>query len=665
MARVEANIADIPALQDKEQTVTAPETKPRCHIPWQEMNIDADGNVTPCCNWLSHNNTGNPYCGNVKSQTLAEIWNGPVYRNLRKHMATGDLEKSGCAKCMLIVRGDESPLRYDNEVEVEIAEKPQEALSDYAANIKQLKHEIATAAEVMQAKPTIISATPSYACNIRCVHCYQEPSRTKDLNQPSLFDQLSELAPTLSHIQCGGGEPFLLPIWHNFLDSVNLEKNPYLTFAACTNATILSDKMASKIERFKRVQIGVSMDAGTKDVYERVRIRSKFENVDKNVEQLVAIARSKPGSYISMSMSVMRDNIEDIANFFIYATAKGASAALSPVMAMPADQAITCFSDPTSELPRWKEALDAAVRIVDTLDLSHISDLPDVVREGYRGQIRFVRDQILWNLEKTSHFLLTGEIPPIRMDPGSAEDHHPGDSIIIFSPVDGDNSTNAPRYFSKIVDGCFSVVMSPGIYGVGVIKRFDWPRYHPNWKCIVSDGGLASFQQSLAGAESPGVVTWGEPISSGDADCYNKINAFQENTNTWVSSQAGGDVARVANLGLDLGPGELPTITEVRVQWAFDYSTPTLVALQFSVDGQLWGTDSEHGVNLADGSPSFWWQGLPVSKPRMCRFWRVLALSGGRGGGSIAIGQMRFIQAGFGTQETVRDHQTRLGGPRR
>ena len=46
----------------------------RCHIPWQEMNIDADGNVTPCCNWRSHNMTENPYCGNINTETIEEIW---------------------------------------------------------------------------------------------------------------------------------------------------------------------------------------------------------------------------------------------------------------------------------------------------------------------------------------------------------------------------------------------------------------------------------------------------------------------------------------------------------------------------------------------------------------------------------------------------------------
>ena len=179
---------------------------PRCHIPWQEMNVDADGNVTPCCNWKSHNDVDNPYCGNAKEQTLAEIWNGPVYRNLRKHMAAGGLEKAGCAKCILIVRGQESPHRCDQDAEAEFA-KPQAEQSPYARNLATLKREIAAGADVLEAKPTVLSVTPSYACNIRCVHCFQEPLRTKDMDSPPLFKEMLELSDSMSFIQCGGGEP--------------------------------------------------------------------------------------------------------------------------------------------------------------------------------------------------------------------------------------------------------------------------------------------------------------------------------------------------------------------------------------------------------------------------------------------------------------------------
>ena len=103
---------------------------PRCHIPWQEMNIDADGNVTPCCNWMSHGNTDNPYCGNAKTQSLMEIWNGEVYQRLRKYMALGDYEKSGCAKCTLILRGEKSPLRYDPETDAEITAAAESGRTD-------------------------------------------------------------------------------------------------------------------------------------------------------------------------------------------------------------------------------------------------------------------------------------------------------------------------------------------------------------------------------------------------------------------------------------------------------------------------------------------------------------------------------------------------------
>jgi hypothetical protein len=143
-------------------------------------------------------------------------------------MAAGDLEKAGCAKCILIVRGQESPLRYDKDAEAEFA-KPQAEQSPYARNLATLKREIAAGADVLEAKPTVLSVTPSYACNIRCVHCFQEPLRTKDMDSPPLFKEMLELSDSMSFIQCGGGEPLLLPLWKEFLSHVDLEKNPYLT----------------------------------------------------------------------------------------------------------------------------------------------------------------------------------------------------------------------------------------------------------------------------------------------------------------------------------------------------------------------------------------------------------------------------------------------------
>ena len=612
---------------------------PRCHIPWQEMNIDADGNVTPCCNWKSHNNADNPYCGNVKEQTLEQIWNGEVYRKIRRDMASGDLRESGCAKCMIIVRGEPSKFRYDEDVEAELT-APEGPSSPYAKNMALLKQEVAAGAEVMEAKPTVLSVTPSYACNIRCVHCYQEPLRTKDLNQPSLFEQISDLAPVLSHISCGGGEPFLLPIWKDFIDQVDLDENPYLTFAACTNATLLTPGMVERIEKFKRVQIGISMDAGTKEVYENVRIKSKFETVDKNAERLVQITKSRPGSYVSMSMAVMRNNIEDVANFFIYSASRGATSGLSPVMAMPSDQAITCFNDPQKELPRWRAALDRAIEAVKTIDYvkHHISLDEEGVRRNYFAQIKFVRDQIPWEIEARHHIYIEGELPASLLErPTTKLD----ELIVIFSPAAASPAA-APLYFSKIDGARFSVFLPPGSYRIGIIKRFDWPKYNLSWQVKISANGLALFERTLGGSIQNDIINDAEPISSASAEGYAPIYAFQENTNTWVSAEAGSNVANCSYIGIRLNGEEKPPLKEVRVQWAFDYCTPVKVALQYSDDGNVWSTDAIHKPGLKDATKTFWWEAITAKSGVPHCYWRLLALA--NGSGHMAVGQIQFIK---------------------
>ena len=70
-----------------------------CASPWQEMIIDLTGEVVPCCFWTGYGNTGKPL-GNTNENTLDEIWDGGAYRDLRKRMASGDLEGHPCDNCM-------------------------------------------------------------------------------------------------------------------------------------------------------------------------------------------------------------------------------------------------------------------------------------------------------------------------------------------------------------------------------------------------------------------------------------------------------------------------------------------------------------------------------------------------------------------------------------
>ncbi|MBI2468927.1 MAG: SPASM domain-containing protein [Candidatus Rokubacteria bacterium] len=79
--------------------------KPRryspCTFPWYSMVIFWDGTVTPCPqDWY-----GELYLGDVKRQSLREIWNGPAMVELRKKMRAQDVGcLTPCNQCDMLWR---------------------------------------------------------------------------------------------------------------------------------------------------------------------------------------------------------------------------------------------------------------------------------------------------------------------------------------------------------------------------------------------------------------------------------------------------------------------------------------------------------------------------------------------------------------------------------
>lgn len=68
-----------------------------CYEPWLGMVVLADGTVVPCCNDYSGRNR----LGDLKTQTLREIWNGSEMRKLRRMLANPHSDRTGtiCHKC--------------------------------------------------------------------------------------------------------------------------------------------------------------------------------------------------------------------------------------------------------------------------------------------------------------------------------------------------------------------------------------------------------------------------------------------------------------------------------------------------------------------------------------------------------------------------------------
>ncbi|MHB2026030.1 MAG: radical SAM protein [Elusimicrobiota bacterium] len=69
------------------------EGKTVCYDPWQQLYVELQGSVLPCCMWGDH-------IGNLnKGDDVEQIWNGEFYRGLRRGMASGD-PHSWCKSCV-------------------------------------------------------------------------------------------------------------------------------------------------------------------------------------------------------------------------------------------------------------------------------------------------------------------------------------------------------------------------------------------------------------------------------------------------------------------------------------------------------------------------------------------------------------------------------------
>jgi MoaA/NifB/PqqE/SkfB family radical SAM enzyme len=449
------------------------------------MVIDSTGAAVPCCYWGAYDNN-NPPVGNINEQSIDEIWNSPGYRKLRAGMAKGDLVAAGCGNCYAIKQGMGLAFEHDPACDQE----PPDQKSAYGRNMDILRREIATGATALEAKPTVVSFTPSHRCNIRCTHCYQEATRTEEIGRERAQDEVVALAPYLVRLVAGGGEPFLLPIWNKFLSRFDLEDNPYLDFATSTNATIVSDKILDGLKRFKKLTINVSLD-GTGVAYDKVRVGAKFDKVVENIRKLRAVVGGSESheSAIGVSMCVMKSNILDLPNFVRFCAKEGLAFGLSPVTTLPPDESLRCFNNRAEETKGWAEAIDEAEQLVQDLYL------PDMVkrrnenvvqqseRDFWKQNFALLRAATRPSDHETQVHRVTASIPEFLR---AAYDSIPRTEQVAYIFRAGQPS-DAP-FWSRIDAGHVEVSLPAGEYAVSLGTKWVLPEYYDVVRFSVTDG---------------------------------------------------------------------------------------------------------------------------------------------------------------------------------
>lgn len=253
------------------------------------MNFHPNGNVSICCvckmdspNSGFYKNNGSMM--NLNNDPLKNLWEDSSVNKIREDMLN-DKKPLACKGCYDIEdNGGVSRRQIENKRWGRHKEKP---------NLEFLDLRI------------------SNLCNLKCMMCNGDSSSAlaKDYSKwsdklpfvfkndikPDMFnwfnedfiDQLMKYKDSIKYLYINGGEPFIIDLHWKFLERLieeGVAKNIHVSYN--TNCTTYDKKFSEYWKHFKRVTLGMSVDAiGEKDKF--IRHPSNWDIVNKNVLNLL------------------------------------------------------------------------------------------------------------------------------------------------------------------------------------------------------------------------------------------------------------------------------------------------------------------------------------------------------------------------------------------
>lgn len=158
----------------------------------------------------------------------------------------------------------------------------------------------------------------SEACNLKCLHCYQEnhcPVQLEYAKLVSIYNQFKDLLSKLKmkgHINLTGGEPLCNPYLFKILDLIK-EDEDLITFSLLTNGTLITEEIAKKIKSYNPYYVQVSLEGGKK-TNDYIRGKGTYKRIAKGITNL-----KKNNIYTSISFTATNLNYKEFPKVVKYA----------------------------------------------------------------------------------------------------------------------------------------------------------------------------------------------------------------------------------------------------------------------------------------------------------------------------------------------------------
>lgn len=327
-------------------------------MPWLNMIVNVDGDVTPCCYWTTYGNSGQAV-GNVNDGGLLAAWNSPGFVAARTALKDG-VEGTPCEDCMAFKTGGTS-----DAFGAYYYEPLQQAHTGTATigNLRKSWDEYLAGEARLSCRPTSLTVVTTASCNIDCTFCNQTPQRVARMRlEDGIVDEVIEISDELTHLAWQGGEALLDRRFSTFLKKFDTAANPNLVMHLVTNGLLATpDFIATCVEKFQLTHLTFSIDSFDKATYERVRRGASFDKVMNNLACALEVGRQTDRLHTAIQGCIMKSTVTQMRANLEAADRMGVALYLSPVLAWPPHEALNCFNDFATETVGWQSAIDDAL----------------------------------------------------------------------------------------------------------------------------------------------------------------------------------------------------------------------------------------------------------------------------------------------------------------
>jgi len=354
-----------------------------CMLPWVHLHGWPDGRAYPCCLAKAEYPVGN-----LKEQTMLEVWNADQMREIRRNMLA-DQPCKECNDCYEQEAAGFTSMRNDSNKNFgHLIKEVEDTYSDGTHPEMKLRH---------------WDVRFNNICNLKCRSCgstfssrwYDDDVKLQgQVSTPrvqfagrtdmDIWEQMQPHIPFLEQIYFAGGEPLIMEEHNRILKMLIETGNTQVRLIYNTNLTELKFKRENVIElwkHFPQICVAASLD----DIGDRagiIRSGTDWARIEQNIQE---VKRECPHIDFIVSTTLSMMNIWNLTNFHRYLIEKEFIEAKDfdlNLLHGPRGYRIDIL--PIEQKLKFKKQLEEHIQWLETLDDSQRSI------NGFVGAINFM-----------------------------------------------------------------------------------------------------------------------------------------------------------------------------------------------------------------------------------------------------------------------------------